>query len=151
MYNRSCEGDLTIYIWSLKWASCCKSVASFFCPAVIKPILWHVYNCMLALDKNKSAVLSCQQRAFSSLNACWLTKLFIHKLHAHYSNHLQQVCEYQFTSSLIFIDMIQVDDKLPMLTTTQACSSWLACLRHIINSLRCAGFPNLVWVDYDIA
>ena len=62
-------------------------------------------HCLPWLDDNKSAA-SCQHM----LDVSKLWKHFIHKLQSSCFNNFQRVCKYQVGTSLIFTDLMQLDE-----------------------------------------
>ena len=104
---------------SQKCPSCSKSAAGLLLCCHQADIRMRSHR-LLRLDDNKSAA-SCQQ------DWCKLIiEVFIHKLDANCFNNLWQVCKYQVDTSLIFTDLLQLDEvnRLAAICWQLATSQW---------------------------
>ena len=103
----NCEGRASFGLYTAKSAQiAARLLRAGFLPGSHQADIWMRSHRLLWLDDNKSAA-SCQP-AWCKL----ILKLFVHKFDASRFNNLQQACKYQVVSSLIFMDLVQLDDKL---------------------------------------
>ena len=87
------------------------------CLAVIKPISGCVRIAYFALYNGDKSAASCQQACFKLI----VKTFYPQAVDAGCFNNLQQVCKYQVVSSLIFTDLMQLDESNRLENSTKKC------------------------------